>query len=228
MDYEESLALKKNNVATLTNLGAAYRFSASFEESETVYKQAIEIDSSVPQVHNNLGVAQESRNRFEDAIMSYSRALELDKNCFPALFNRAMAHGLAGDFERAVEDFESANRSIEQFRDLEAMGSRNPLFPFKSLGALLLEGIHPILREAQKNIEGGSAMLFSFEGGGKSSGREPMLSYPLPQGLTSGVLSQSVLMFYNYSPRDLSSMKDFIVKYCKGRHSKFSTQNVYY
>lgn len=224
--YEESLLLDERNLATLTNLGAAYRFSGAPDKAEGVYKQALSIDESVPQVHNNLGVAQESQDRFGDAIVSYSRALELDKDCFPALFNRAMAHGLAGNFEQAVADFESANESIEKFRDLEAMGSRNPLFPFKSLGSLLLEGIHPILKEAQRNTEDGSAMVFSLGGGGRASGREPLLSYPLPQGLTSGVLSQSVLMFYNYSPRNLASMRDFIVQYCKGRHAKFSTQNV--
>lgn len=226
--YNESLQLDGNSVFALVNLGAAHRFNGEPKKAIQAYSTALEIDSTLPQLHNNLGVAWEAEEEFEKAIQCYTAALELDQMCFPALYNRAMAFGLSGNFEKSVADFEQSFETIQHFSKIEAMGSRNPLFPYKSFGSLLLEGIFPILHERQQEYESrGGVVMMSLGGGPRSGGREPTLTYELPQGLTSGVLSQSVAMFYNYSPRDIKSLQSYIIEYCKNRHSHFRTQNVF-
>ncbi len=120
------LALKYNDKLpeAYINLGHAYADRGDDQSALENYGKAIELNPKVHLAYVGRGVVYLERKDFDQALKDFNSALELKSDLFEALFNRGntyLQRGRAGDYARAVADFNKAtglNRDAGAFLNL--------------------------------------------------------------------------------------------------------------
>ena len=126
--YRTLLAVYPTDMRGIANLGAVYMDVCDFPRAESLYRRAIEIDSTVALLFNHLATAQLNGGRYPEA----ERTLEERARHFPSQQDDAFIRDLAGSAARRVRQrarlFAAAAR-CRWLRSLEqagaAQGTRN-------------------------------------------------------------------------------------------------------
>jgi tetratricopeptide (TPR) repeat protein len=105
--FRQAVALRPAYVEALTNLGAALRRARRLDGAEEAYGEALRHAPERAETHANLGVLRMSQGRVDEAILSFDRAIALRPGYGDALWNRANALLLRGDFARGWDEYEA-------------------------------------------------------------------------------------------------------------------------
>lgn len=85
--YRLALAMGYDSLVLRYDLANLFLDLADYEEAETNYRRAIELDPTYAPAFNNLGTALAMQNRFAEAVALFERALQLDPNYTQARAN---------------------------------------------------------------------------------------------------------------------------------------------
>lgn len=97
--YDKAILLKPDYVDAFTNKGASLYAMRRLEDAVESYDQAISINPRFADAYANLGIALHDLKRFDEAIAGYDRALSINPIYEVALWNKANALLLNGDYE---------------------------------------------------------------------------------------------------------------------------------
>ena len=104
--YDRAIDLAPNTARAHYNRANALRDLARLDAALESYDRAIAIDPRDPQLHVNRGITLKQLNRLDAAIASYDKALEVQPNYSEAVWNKALAQLLMGDFEQGWKSYE--------------------------------------------------------------------------------------------------------------------------
>tara|TARA_B110000027_G_scaffold50157_1_gene54799 strand:- start:73 stop:1761 length:1689 start_codon:yes stop_codon:yes gene_type:complete len=116
--YKKSTELEPNFAQGHYNLGTMMQKLGKWDDSIFSCKKAIELKSDFTVAHNNLGVGLKELNRLSEAEACFTKAIELSPNFKGALINRGQVLFNKGEFERALQDFDTCNNSESKSRSL--------------------------------------------------------------------------------------------------------------
>ncbi len=102
-------------VAVLATL--SWKQSATWRDSETLWRRALEVGPPSAVAHNNLGRALVAEGRADEGIACYHEALRLDPDFELAHFNLGIALSTQGKGEDAMAAFDAALRARQDFAD---------------------------------------------------------------------------------------------------------------
>ncbi len=113
--FDAALALAPNTPVAHHNRGKALYALDRFADAAAAYERALALDPNYASAWNNLGVALEALNRRPESIAAFERAIALRQTQAPdggdprlenPLFNLAVAHLRAGDYEEGFRLYE--------------------------------------------------------------------------------------------------------------------------
>ena len=110
--FARYLAAHPGSVDAANNLACAVRDQMRYGEAIEILKQAIQGEPGQAQLWNTLGTVVSEQGEFETAITFYTEALRCDPALFRAQYNRGNAQLPLGRIEEALEDCETAIRSV--------------------------------------------------------------------------------------------------------------------
>ena len=113
--FEKAIALNPNSHAPHNNLGLTYHDMRRFDSAIESYKKAVAIYPDYFAAHNNLGQACISMGQYQRATEYLTQALQI-QNAPEAYTNRANAYASLFEFEKALEDLQSALSLDPEFR----------------------------------------------------------------------------------------------------------------
>lgn len=113
--FEKAIELNPNSHAPHNNLGLTYHDMRRFDSAIESYKKAVAIYPEYFAAHNNLGQACISMGQYQRATEYLTRALQI-QNAPEAYTNRANAYASLLEFEKALEDLQSALSLDPEFR----------------------------------------------------------------------------------------------------------------
>jgi uncharacterized protein (TIGR02466 family) len=89
-------------------LGVAQEGQGKYEEAAVTYRQALQIDPGVAEIHFNLGVALDNLGQAEEAVACYRKAITLSPRLAVAHFNLGFVLQQQGLFAEAVASYRKA------------------------------------------------------------------------------------------------------------------------
>jgi protein O-mannosyl-transferase len=89
--WEDTIKKSPDKSRPYSNLGNIYNERGMYNDAETVYLKAIELDPVFPGIYNNLGNIYKSGRRYGEAIDAYTKALNLDPHYAEAYYNLGVA-----------------------------------------------------------------------------------------------------------------------------------------
>jgi tetratricopeptide (TPR) repeat protein len=104
--WENVTAQHPNDALSWTNKGLAHFDAGEYEASARACEQALKVDPTYFDAAFNLGVAHNKMKRYADAATALSRAIEIKPDNGEAWFTRGQMYSNAGDFARAIPDYE--------------------------------------------------------------------------------------------------------------------------
>ena len=108
--YEKALALNDNDVHVNYQLGECYRKLFKYQDAESYYKKAAELDIiEKPLSLFYLALMQKLRGEYEEAIVNYEDFIDKTKDIPPERFSYKRAY-----FQRALIEMEGCYWSLEQ------------------------------------------------------------------------------------------------------------------
>lgn len=104
------LALNNDNYNATNhyNAGNIYARKKQYQEAVGHYEQAIEIDSSYPDVHNNLGIALMRWGKYSESEKVLKNLLNINQQDFVAAYNLACVYSAINKSDAAVERLRQA------------------------------------------------------------------------------------------------------------------------
>ncbi|MDB4910412.1 MAG: protein kinase, partial [Gemmatimonadetes bacterium] len=142
--YRTLLALYPNDTRGMANLGAVYMDLREFARAESLYRRAIESDSSIGLLFNHLATAQLNGGRYEDAERTLAeRARRFPRQQDDALIEVALA------LQRG--EYDSARLRTQQLLVDAGTDAGSRLEPLKMLGTLALIRGH--LAESDRDFD---------------------------------------------------------------------------
>lgn len=106
--YQDLLDAQPDHALALNNLGSLHLFLNQPHQAETLFSQAIAIDSMQAHAHANLGIILSQQQRISEAIASTEKALMLNEKLPAAWNNLALLYGMAGHADKGVQAAERA------------------------------------------------------------------------------------------------------------------------
>ena len=88
--------------------GNYYRHTGAFEQAQSIYGEALELDSLNPLVLTYQSSLLIDLENFDEAIRKCNEALAIDSTITEAYFNRGIAHEMLREIEEACSDWEQA------------------------------------------------------------------------------------------------------------------------
>ena len=104
----KAIALKDNEPAYHSNLGAALRDQGKFDEAVASYDRALALKADFADAHSNRGNALRGQGKFDEAVASYDRALAIKPDFAEAHYNRGIALQDQGKLAEAVASYDRA------------------------------------------------------------------------------------------------------------------------
>jgi tetratricopeptide (TPR) repeat protein len=120
--YREAIRLNRADTKTaspwpLLNLGILLRTRGELEESERLFREALDIDRRFAPGHYQLGVVLEERSRLDDAAASLRQAISLDESYAEAYYALSRIYRRAGLTAKADAALTSFKRLHESRRE---------------------------------------------------------------------------------------------------------------
>ncbi|HWA96404.1 MAG TPA: tetratricopeptide repeat protein, partial [Terracidiphilus sp.] len=98
--YEYALKLKPDFAEAHCNLGGVLRNCGLLQEAETHLRTGLRIKPDYSDASNNLAVTLQDMGRLGESMECFRRAVRLNPDNYDMQYNKAMAHLLAGEFEK--------------------------------------------------------------------------------------------------------------------------------
>jgi tetratricopeptide (TPR) repeat protein len=77
--------------------GAAWLHEGNFEKARERFREAVEVDATIPEAYNGVGVTYRMRNDLPEALAWYKKALAVDPDFGDAYYNMACVYALQGE-----------------------------------------------------------------------------------------------------------------------------------
>ena len=116
--YRKALAIRREAVAALINIGHARFLQYRLEEAGGAmenYRQALRIDPRSAPAHNNLGLARKALGQLDVAAEHYQEAIQLDPELAPAHHNLGETLAADGRLNQAIDYYSRALRIDPNF-----------------------------------------------------------------------------------------------------------------
>ena len=155
--YRALLALYPTDMRGLANLGGVYMDLRDFARAESLYRRAIETDSSVALLFNHLATAQLNGGRYADA----ERTLAERARRFPSQLDDGIIE-VALELQRG--EFDSVQLSTQRLLTEAGTDAGSRLEPLKMLGTLAL--IRGQLDQSDRDFESVEAVHVGQGSGG--------------------------------------------------------------
>ena len=117
--------------------GYVFQQDKNFDEAERAYRNAIELDPSLPEAYSNLGLLLHANlKRYNEAEAAYRKAIELNPSYATAYYN--LGNLLSDENLKRYEEAEAAYRKAIELCEASPSGD-NPLYAtaYSNLGILL-------------------------------------------------------------------------------------------
>ena len=116
------------------NIGKKWLEKKQYEKALAYYTNAINLWSTFSEAYNNKAIAEIYLDHIGQALYDLDKAIELDPNCAAAYYNRGRIWLDAGQYEKALRDFQLAKKN----------DSNNAFIPgFINYIELMLDGHDP-------------------------------------------------------------------------------------
>jgi len=104
-----ALALDSHNPVLLRDIGNFYFSSEHYDiqKAEKYFKEAIEVDVTIPLVHYQLARVHFINGEFIPAIKEIDKEIELYPNYKRSFYVRGLVYGYLDNFDRAASDFQT-------------------------------------------------------------------------------------------------------------------------
>ena len=104
--YEKAIDLNPDFAEAYSNLGIAQQELKQYDAAIKSFRKAINIDPSYAAPYSNLGVTLQELNQLNEAISNYEKAINLKNDYAQALWNKALAKILLGEYEEGWQLYE--------------------------------------------------------------------------------------------------------------------------
>jgi tetratricopeptide (TPR) repeat protein len=104
--YERALELKPECAEAFSNLGNALQAQDKLNEAVACYVRALTLKPGYMTAHYNLGNTLQALDRLDDAVACYDRAVLIQPRYAQALYGKALAQLLQGNFAAGWHNFE--------------------------------------------------------------------------------------------------------------------------
>lgn len=105
-DYQEGIALDKNNVSLPKNFGKLLFEMSRFDQALATFNTAIAIDATDPELYLNRGATYAALKQFQKAVDDFTKTLELDPNESEAYLNRSNVYFETRQFEASIQNID--------------------------------------------------------------------------------------------------------------------------
>ena len=117
-EFEEAIALDRDQAITYNNLGKAYIAVDRLEESVDVLEKAILLSPEFADLHNNLGRAYLKKRQCKNAVGAFEKAIEINTYYPNAYYNLGMAYVLNAhtreDFNLSIDCYSKVMEYMEK------------------------------------------------------------------------------------------------------------------
>jgi tetratricopeptide (TPR) repeat protein len=106
--FEEASRIYPANSDAYFLIGTIYSIALEYDSAVSYYRKALEKEPESPILNFQTGVMLQNSGRNAEAVQYYDRAIERHATYYDALVCRGVVHCAAGDFVKALADFERA------------------------------------------------------------------------------------------------------------------------
>jgi tetratricopeptide (TPR) repeat protein len=116
-DFNKSIELNPQNVATYNSLGLEYLKLDEFNESIQKFNKAIMLKPKDEMSFINRGIAYEKLSNYNQAIKDFDKAIKINKYSYIAYLDRGVVYGKLGKHIKALQDFSKAIQINQSYGD---------------------------------------------------------------------------------------------------------------
>ena len=106
--YQKTLKFNPDNLAALSNMGAALQTTGKLEEAVSSYQKAIAIKPDYAEAYSNIGNAQKEQGKLKEAVISYQKAIAINPDYVKAYYNLGVILQEQGKAAEAVASYQKA------------------------------------------------------------------------------------------------------------------------
>jgi tetratricopeptide (TPR) repeat protein len=121
-DCDQAIALQPDLAEAYSNRGAIYNELNRSDQALADYERAIRLNEGAAAPWANRGVLLMELHRLDESLASFGEAIARDPGLIEAHVNRAMAHLLAGDYERGWPEYEWRHNIPDRLAERHARG----------------------------------------------------------------------------------------------------------
>jgi len=108
--FKKAIEINPKFALAMYNMGVVYRLNNSTDSALYWFNKAVNTHLNTAPVYFARGLLKKDMSNYQGAIDDYSDVNRKDSIYFDAIYNRAFAYQMVGDFENALRD---ANQAIE-------------------------------------------------------------------------------------------------------------------
>lgn len=105
--YEQALLLQPD-AKTAFLLGSVAQKAGDNEKAITAYQQAVALDPKYTKAQYNLALALMDAKRYDEAVATFDGLIKQEGPSYRAYYSQGLSYFYLGEYDRALEDFESA------------------------------------------------------------------------------------------------------------------------
>lgn len=154
LNFQDFLNLSDEVLLSWANQGYFLFNQGKYEESATIFRGLVTLNSKVAYYHTALGSIYEAQEKYDEAMTEFDAALEIDGNDICALVNRGEIRLRQGDVLEAAEDFRKAIELDDANTQAQvAAGQKVEPDPAASRARALSVVTYEVLKEIQSKVE---------------------------------------------------------------------------
>lgn len=154
LNFQDFLSLSDEVLLSWANQGYFLFNQGKYEESATIFRGLVTLNSKVAYYHTALGSIYEAQEKYDEALTEFDSALGIDGNDICALVNRGEIRLRQGDVLEAAEDFKKAIELDDANTQAQvAAGQKIEPDPAASRARALSVVTYEVLKEIQNKVE---------------------------------------------------------------------------
>jgi tetratricopeptide (TPR) repeat protein len=102
-EFKNALKKVPKHALSYQGIGVAYFQMRKYDDAESSFKKALDLDQNLWRAHNFLGVIYDYKKQYKKAVREYKTAISLKEDDGSLYNNLGTSYSLAGDYENAVE-----------------------------------------------------------------------------------------------------------------------------
>jgi len=116
--FAEVLTISMEEMYSVAQIGYGYLENGKLDDALTIFEGLMALNPYDPYFRTILGSIYLKKGNLDQAIAEYSFALESCKDDAETMANRGEAYFLAGEYQKALHDFESALARSEKIDEI--------------------------------------------------------------------------------------------------------------